>query len=126
LADVRQGMIIWLTNAQTYLNGIPTEKNMETALDPAKCKVGRSLSTLLSAQPSIQSLKEYEYVNDLHIRQHNLVKQAVLMMESSDAKSIDVLKEKDKVLDEFVEVTDSLDQALADLDKSIIATYGAY
>ena len=123
LSNVRQKMRIWRTSAQTYLNGIETTIDMETAVDPAKCAVGISLAKILQSEPSIEHLPEFINVADLHVKQHSLVKEAIVMMESSNALSIDELKEKDKVLDQFVEVTNELDAALAYLNKSILSQY---
>ena len=45
-------------------------------------------------------------------------------MESGEHLTIDELKEKDTVLDHFVEVTDDLDAALGDLNSAIHRQYG--
>ena len=123
-SDVRKNMRLWRTNAQTFLNGIPAEIDMEKAIHPDKCAVGLSLAKVLAAEPSIQQLPEYLQVLDLHVQQHNLVKQALTLMEGDQHLTIDELKEKDNILDNFVIVTDALDGALGNLNKAIHRQYG--
>lgn len=120
LSDVRQNMRIWRSSAQTFLNGIPTSLDLESAVNPTACVVGKSLAAMVSGAPEIAHLPEYQKVEDLHIRQHMLVKEAMTIMDAHSVLSIDELKEKDIVLDKFVEVTDSLDIALSDLNKAIV------
>lgn len=120
LTELRQKMRIWRTSAQTYLNGIPAELNRETAVNPKLCAVGKGLAQLVSGSPAISSMPEFIKVDNLHVKQHQLVKQALVMMDTSEALSIDELREKDQLLDEFVEVTDGLDEALADLNRALI------
>jgi len=126
LSNVRQQMRIWRTSAQTYLNGIETTLDMETAIDPRKCAVGVGLNKIVRSEPSIERLPEYIKVADLHVKQHSLVQEAIVIMESSNSLSISELKEKDKVLDDFVEVTNQLDAALGDLNRVILNGYASH
>jgi len=126
LSHVRQQMRIWRTSAQTYLNGIETTLDMETAIDPSKCAVGIGLAKIVRSEPLIEQLPAYIKVANLHVKQHSLVQEAIVIMESSHSLSINELKEKDKVLDEFVAVTNELDAALGDLNKTILNDYTSH
>jgi len=116
MADVRQNMRIWRTTAQSYLNGIKSDLDVNKAVDPKTCGVGIAFSQLLQADPSIQGLREFTIANDLHIQQHQLVQEILLMMNDGQALTSLELKEKDKLLDRFVDVSVDLDQALARLN----------
>ncbi|WP_321326758.1 methyl-accepting chemotaxis protein [Thiomicrorhabdus sp.] len=120
LSDIRQNMRVWRSSVQTFLNGIPTSLELESAINPSACGVGKSLATIISRAPEISNFPEYRKVDDLHIRQHELVKEAIEIMDSHSVLSIDELKEKDIILDEFVKVTDQLDIALSDLNSAIV------
>ncbi|GAB6070364.1 hypothetical protein JCM30760_14610 [Thiomicrorhabdus hydrogeniphila] len=119
LIDVRRNMRVWRTSIQTFLNDIPTTVNMDTATNAEHCEVGKALSELIKNSDSIARMPEYLKVNELHIQQHQLVAKAMTMMNSNADLTIDDLKEKDKLLDQFVGVTDMLDIALSDLNKSL-------
>ncbi|MEA1990490.1 MAG: methyl-accepting chemotaxis protein [Pseudomonadota bacterium] len=120
MADVRQNMRIWRTTVQSYLNGIKSDLDIKKAEDPQTCGVGMALSQLLTADPSIEALNEFKVANELHVRQHQLVQQVALMMEEGQVETGEDLKEKDRLLDLFVETTGLLDEALAELDRAII------
>ncbi len=120
LVDVRRNMRVWRTSVQTFLNGIPTTLDMERATNPVSCEVGKSLAVLIQNEPSISTMPEFLKVNELHVKQHQLVEMAIVMMNSKTPLSIDELKEKDKLLDEFVDVTDALDAALSELNRRLV------
>lgn len=123
ISEVRQKMRIWRTTAQTYLNGIDIEFDAENASDPSACSVGCALSTLVSENPSISQMPEYIHVTELHEKQHDLVKQALLLIDQQNESNKDKLKDKDQIMDEFVVVTDLLDTALSKLSHSISPHY---
>ncbi len=120
LSDVRQNMRIWRSSAQTFLNGIPTSLDRETAIDPQACAVGKSLDQIAQHNPAISSLPQYIRAQELHVRQHSLVKSAMQMMDRGTALSIEELKAKDRLLDQFVDVTNDLDKALSELNKAFV------
>ena len=119
MADVRQNMRIWRTSVQTYLNGIPTNLDRQKAINPSASDVGLAMDRLLVADPSLASLPAYKRVDKLHKDLHKSVEKALIMVESESSNSLQLLKEKDAVLDEFVGLTDQLDKALLDFNSSI-------
>lgn len=126
MAEVRQKMRIWRTSAQTYLNGIDIDFNLQTASDPTACSVGMALAQLVQQESSIAGMSEYIKVTDLHVRQHNLVKEALLLNDPKANLTADELQQKGKIMDEFVIVTEHLDKALSDLGSSISQHYGSH
>lgn len=118
MSDVRQGMRVWRTSVQTYLNGIPIGLDIDKAVNPKLCAVGQALSTFIQNDPGLESNSLYVKTHDLHILQHQLVEEALLISQSGN-NGIDELKEKDKLLDRFVETTNELDNALAELNSSL-------
>ncbi|BBP43724.1 methyl-accepting chemotaxis protein [Thiosulfativibrio zosterae] len=121
LSDVRQSMRIWRTNAQSFLNGVNVQIDVEKAINPDLCNVGVALEKIAQAAPSIQSSSEFKKTVDLHLRQHRLVKQVIDLMQTqkeseSNGVNVALMKEKDALLDEFVLVTQQLDQALSRLE----------
>lgn len=117
MADVRQNLRIWRTSVQTYLNGITTEIDLDVARNPHVCSVGQSLAVLLENYPQMQGMQEYQVVDSLHKQQHQLVDKILQIMETKDVINLDQLKEKDQMLDQFVETTEKLDQSLAQLNQ---------
>ncbi|WP_321277412.1 methyl-accepting chemotaxis protein [Thiomicrorhabdus indica] len=119
MADVRQNMRVWRTSIQTYLNGIPIDMDANQAVNPESCFVGKSLATLLNQFPQMQQMNEYQKVRQLHVRQHELVKSAMEILNQADQHSLEDLKTKDAILDQFVNITDDLDKALAALNSAL-------
>jgi len=68
--------------SDTYLNGVKVEINLNVVTDPQMCRVGQALSKILSQEPSIQKQPEYILVNDLHLKQHQIVQQVLTLSES--------------------------------------------
>lgn len=122
MSDVRQNMRIWRTSIQTYLNGIQVDIDLNAAVDPSSCKVGQALNQLLHHKPEIRSMPQYLEIERLHTLQHQLVKEALLIADNASQASLDELKEKDRLLDRFVETTDELDFALAKLSTAMMVT----
>ena len=117
MADVRQNMRIWRTTAQSYLNGINVDLDIEKATNPQKCGVGIALATLLQANPSIQSVHEFKVVHDFHIKQHQLVEEVLVIIGDGQTTPTEIeLRERDALLDAFIKTTEKLDNALADLN----------
>lgn len=123
MSDVRQEMRIWRTSIQTYLNGISTEIDVNKAVDPSSCIVGQNLTKLLQQAPEIERLPEYIKVHDLHLQQHQLVKEAMEIMNHKERLSLNELKEKDQILDQFIEVTNELDASLNHLNNILTSRY---
>ncbi len=118
MSDVRQSMRIWRTNVQSYLNGINVVVDMEAAIDPIKGGVAKVLAQLIQAEPSIKRLPEFIKVEELHVRQHQLIEEIMLIKASKTSMSFGMLREKDRLLDCFVTVTHDLDEALNTLNQS--------
>jgi methyl-accepting chemotaxis protein len=110
-------MRIWRTTAQSYLNGINVDLDIEKATNPQKCGVGIALATLLQANPSIQSVHEFKVVHDFHIKQHQLVEEVLVIIGDGQTTPTEIeLRERDALLDAFIKTTEKLDNALADLN----------
>ncbi|MBN2606004.1 MAG: PAS domain S-box protein [Thiotrichales bacterium] len=118
LSDVRQTMRIWKANTQAYLNGVNVPIDLDHVGDHHACGVGKAISQLLQAHPSIEHMSEYKTMNELHIRQHKLVLEVLELMKA-DNNDAATLKQKDGLLDDFVDVSDQLDEALKALDLAI-------
>ncbi|BBN59958.1 methyl-accepting chemotaxis protein [Hydrogenovibrio marinus] len=118
LSDVRQSMRIWKANTQAYLNGVNVPIDLDHVGDHHACGVGKAISHLLQAHPSIEHMSEYKAMNELHIRQHKLVLDVLELMKA-DNNDAAILKQKDGLLDNFVDVSDQLDEALKALDLAI-------
>lgn len=117
ISDVRQSMRIWKANTQAYLNGVNVPIDLANVTDPKASQVGKAMAQLLQFQPSIANLSEYKKMEALHIRQHQLIGDTLKLMESED--SAENIKRKDTLLDDFVDVSDQLDEALKNLDIAI-------
>ena len=116
LSDIRQQMRLWRINAQSYLNGVKVPFDEEKGVDEKLCAVGVALQKIARGDPSIQKLPIWKKVEDLHYRQHRAVK-IVLENRSEDEIDLDKTELADEMIVEFVEVTELLDQALAQLEK---------
>lgn len=123
MAEVRQKMRIWRTNIQTYLNGIPSNVDLATSIDPNACSVGQNLSILLSNLPGLNDLPEFKRIDELHVLQHDLVKEALRILENASELNLQDLQMKDKILDQFSTVTDDLDDALGNLNDAITVNF---
>ncbi len=117
ISDVRQSMRIWKANTQAYLNGVNVPIDLEHISDHKASAVGKAMAQLLHFQPSIASMVEYQKMDKLHVHQHQLIAEILKLMDhNNDAEN---LKQKDALLDEFVDTSDALDAALKELDLGI-------
>ena len=124
MSEVRQKMRIWRTTAQSYLNGISIDLDVQKAIDPTQCAVGKALSHWMKEMPQIQSMPLFKEVHSVHISQHQLVEQALVIMQQSGGLGMEVLREKDLLLDDFVKITDRLDELLLKLNYEITHAQG--
>lgn len=114
IADVRQAMRIWRTNVQSYLNGVQVEIDLDLIRHPEKTSVGEALSKIQRNQPNIESQPEFVAVQDRHLKQHQIANQVLALMEAevSDGVNVEAIREKDQLMDQFVETANQLDEAL--------------
>ncbi|WP_178861765.1 methyl-accepting chemotaxis protein [Thiomicrorhabdus cannonii] len=117
MADVRQKMRIWLTSAQSYLNGVNVNIDVDKVSDDTTCQVSQALQALIAADASIQTLPQYERVSLLHQEQHALVKEVLNMNAQMGGTDFEQMKLRDQKMDRFVGVSMELDAALNDLNK---------
>ncbi|QCU90238.1 methyl-accepting chemotaxis protein [Thiomicrorhabdus sediminis] len=120
MSDIRQNLRVWRSSVQTYLNGIATDLDMAQAIYPQKSQLGLFLQQLKQACPEIEQDQVYSQVCGLHIQVHETVEKAFNLMASGDSKSIGLLKQKDLVLDEFVDLILRLDEALLKLNEHLL------
>jgi len=120
LSTVRRDMRIWRTSVQTYLNGISIDMDREKAVNHEACSVGVALAKIIQGNPNIEAMSEYIIANDLHVKQHQIVREALFIMNDKVKLSFTELREKDVLLDDFVLVTNQLDQALSVLNNAIL------
>lgn len=119
MADVRQAMRIWRTNVQSYLNGVEVAIDLELIRRPEKTRVGQALAKIQSNQPSIGAQPEFIAAQDLHLKLHQVANQVLALMEAEDQGGVNVkaIREKDQLMDQFVEITNRLDEALLHLNR---------
>lgn len=117
MADVRQKMRIWLTSAQSYLNGVNVNIDVNKVSDDSACQVSQALQTLIAADSSIKTLPQYQRVDLLHQEQHALVKEVLTMNAQMGNADFEQMKLRDQKMDRFVGVSMELDAALNELNK---------
>lgn len=119
MADVRRAMRIWRTNVQSYLNGVEVAIDLDLIRRPEKTRVGQALAKIQSNQPSIGTQPEFIAAQDLHLKLHQVANQVLALMETEDQGGVNVkaIREKDRLIDQFVEVTTRLDEALLHLNR---------
>lgn len=119
IADVRQMMRIWRTNVQSYLNGVNVVIDLNSATQPKLSAVGVALEQMIAFAPEISSQADFIRVQKLHIKQHEIVRDVLKLIDQDRTNqgqlNLSLVKEKDALLDEFVLVTNELDRALATL-----------
>ncbi|MDG6774728.1 methyl-accepting chemotaxis protein [Thiomicrorhabdus sp. ZW0627] len=123
VANVRQEMRIWLTNVQSFLNGVNVSIDMETAKNPAASSVGTALASIVSIEPSIQQMSEFKQVEELHQQQHKLIADVMQLREKSSDMNFDDMKLRDRMMDEFVDVSNALDKALDEFNEAYFRTH---
>lgn len=117
ISDVRQTMRIWKANTQAYLNGVNVPIDLEHITDHKACGVGKAMAQLLQFQPNIANMAEYQKMDELHVRQHQLIGDILKLLDNkNDSEN---LKQKDALLDQFVDISDALDASLKELDLAI-------
>ncbi|MDG6773773.1 methyl-accepting chemotaxis protein [Thiomicrorhabdus sp. ZW0627] len=121
LSEVRQNMNVWRITAQSYINGIGVELDESAAVDATACAVGHALSAIAQAHPQVRNSSLWERIDVDHQRQHDLLKQALVIREQMDGMTDIPQREKlGSLLDEFVVVTERLDQSLFELENQVV------
>lgn len=123
MADVRRNMRIWRTTAQSYLNGVKVEMDLSAAVNPRLCGVGKAIGQILSAEPSVEQMPEFIKMHELHVRQHKIVEEVLLILEKDAELTISDMQVRDEKMDEFVTITEQLDEALAMFNDRYFAGY---
>jgi len=119
LDEIRQEMRLWHITAQSYLNGVDVPFDETTGVDETQCAVGHALQKIAAADSSIEKSSVWRNIEDLHSRQHNAVK-TVLDTRSKGALTVEKMELIDELVVEFVTVTEQLDDALGELERTLL------
>ncbi|WP_373017541.1 methyl-accepting chemotaxis protein [Thiomicrorhabdus sp.] len=121
LSEVRQKMNVWRITAQSYINGIGVELDEAAAVDASACAVGHALDSIGKACPQVRSYPLWEQIDTDHRRQHDLLAEALQIRNKMDG-STDISQREalSQLVDEFVMVTERLDNGLIALEGQLL------
>ena len=118
IADVRQTMRIWRANVQSFLNGVRVVIDLDKAIDDTKCGTGKALAQMVTAEPGIMQMREYQNIQLLHTEQHQLVRSILAIKDKGLQGDFEMMANRDELLDKFGLITDQLDKALYEFNSA--------
>lgn len=118
MSDVRQEMRVWRTMMQSYLNGVKTNMDVKHALDKHNSVAYKALIDLGEKDSFIKTMPQYQKAMNLLDDQFAIVSNVAAILEKDLSMDFDGMRKRDALMDDFVSLTNALDQSLGELNQA--------